>query len=287
MNMTVLYSFGYNAFQQTDVSTDSIIVTSKETPNYKRVLFTSWETTILLDNNNHPHIWGYQASWFSNITTDYSNRDILSIVGDPNRLMCVIDTHHHLSLYSPTQNKSDCMVGIKEAVYLGGYDSLFILNMEGAVYQYNVDMSEERVWALPKIRQMTGSNNHVLFFTNSSLYPVYGMGYNRLSQLGLDYQQQEVTEPVSIEYFCGIGLPTHGSCHQFHSAVVIGGDVYTFGWSKDGRLGWGIHGDDNDDIISMGIFMDGNNKPMDVHVIKVSCGINHTIAIDGNKVVLL
>ena len=122
--------------------------------------------------------------------------------------------------------------------------------------------------------------SHVLFCTDG-VYPVYVRGSNRYSQLGFDTTVQHVDDITPVEYFCGL-MPMESSVasNLFHSAVVLDGVLYTFGWKKNGRLGWGS-GDDGD-AVGLAEFRGTNDELIDeVHIVKVACGANHTLALDG------
>lgn len=166
--------------------------------------------------------------------------------------------------------------------------------MDGDVDHYKMHTEDEkmtfklvtRLTSLPRVYSLAASSTHVLFYT-SGMDPIYSLGSNRFSQLGFDTSTIQALEtPTPIDYFSGLGMmdPAHQgmvACGLFHSAVVLGGELYTFGWNKDGRLGWSDN--DDNDIISPAVFLDAQGEPIqeDINVMRVACGAAHTLAIDG------
>ncbi|KAI7906426.1 regulator of chromosome condensation 1/beta-lactamase-inhibitor protein II [Cokeromyces recurvatus] len=283
---TRLYSFGFNAFQQT--GSKSVITKSPTChTNIRKLLFASWETTIVIDDEGELIIWGFQPCWFEKFKKLCKDKEIQSIFGDPNELLGIIDQEQKLSYVTADKTRwNDCESQVRQAVYCTRLHSIFILKeTSDEVYQYDVRNEKSQLLdTLPPVKSLAASNSHVLFLTYSLDAPVYGLGSNRLSQLGMDYQQQEIQQPMMIDYFCGLGEASYVSCGPFHSAVIINGDVYTFGWSKDGRLGSG-HTQGDDDIVSLVEFLDVNDQPIDVHAMKVVCGSTHTLVLDKNGTV--
>lgn len=134
--------------------------------------------------------------------------------------------------------------------------------------------------SLPPVYAMAASYTHVLFYV-AGQDPIYARGSNRFSQLGIEAAQDVACAPV--EFFSGLLDPSvsgNVSCGLFHSAVVLAGELYTFGWKKDGRLGWGNEAA-ADDVISTPVFLDEHNEEVQVEIVKVACGGAHTIALDG------
>jgi alpha-tubulin suppressor-like RCC1 family protein len=188
-------------------------------------------------------------------------------------MLGVINQQREISVLTPEKDLMQYMGHVAQAVY--SQSSLFILTDAGTVYQYDSGAITEL--SLPPVTKISGSPTGVLFLTQTG---VYGLGSNKLAQLGMDYQQQQVLEPTLIEYFCGFQHMTDIDCGPFHSAVIADGEVYTFGWSKEGRLGWGL--EEKEDIISYATFLDVNNQPVDIHAVQVACGASHTLVLDGN-----
>ena len=136
----------------------------------------------------------------------------------------------------------------------------------------------------------------MLFYTREGTDPIFALNSNRYSQLGCDTTtlQNVNDEPIPVDFFSGLMVQKEASiaCNSFHSAVAIDGELYTFGWKKSGRLGRPSSSfslkedeDDEDDIIGLAEFRNSENQAVeDVHVIKVVCGINHTMALDGKMV---
>ncbi|KAI8642337.1 regulator of chromosome condensation 1/beta-lactamase-inhibitor protein II [Parasitella parasitica] len=277
-----LYSFGFNAFKQIKESEESII----RSPNYcthaSQVLFTSWETTIVMGDEGALQFLGFQPPWFSRFKTlCQQKKDIKSIFGDPDSMMGLIDKQRCISFVTSTVEHIDCIKHAEQAVYCQSQQSIFVLKHKtGRVERYSIyDLGCESVEFPCRVMKMSAANTQILFLTDSNNTPVYGLGSNRLSQLGMDYQQQELTTPSMIEYFCGLSDAIDIACGPFHSAVILGGDVYTFGWSKDGRLGWGMP-EENDDLVSLTLFLDANDQPVEINATKVACGSAHTLVLD-------
>ncbi|KAL9553864.1 hypothetical protein PS6_003738 [Mucor atramentarius] len=278
-----LYSIGFNAFGQTKGSDEAIIRSLYCHTHTSRLLFSSWETTIVANDEGVLQFWGFQPSWFSKFKRLCQQKpNIISVFGHPNSMMGLIDERHTLSYITETSEHIDCMTHVEQAVYCQGQHIIFVLKQEsGQVVQYNIDTLNSEKLDFPsdcKVTKMSAANTHILFLTDCLDASVFGFGSNRLSQLGVDYQQQELKTPTAIEYFCGLRDATDIACGPFHSAVVLGGDVYTFGWSKDGRLGWGEARQEEDgDIVSLAVFLDVNDQPIEINAIKVACGSAHTL----------
>ncbi|KAI9333501.1 regulator of chromosome condensation 1/beta-lactamase-inhibitor protein II [Pilaira anomala] len=271
-----LYSFGFNAFNQISGDNSSHLTVAKTCHKHvDKVLFTSWETTIVLDDSNQLVVWGFQPTWFDKIIE--LKKQIQFIFGDPNQLLGIIDQHQFVSILGAQTRLVD-FCKADNVVYCSQLNSLFIL-YQGTVSRYDLDTQKrETLFDNHHIKSISGSDTHILFSTDSFSAPLYGMGSNRLSQLGIDYQQQQVTEPQIIDYFCGLGVVTDMACGPFHSAVILSGDVYTFGWSKEGRLGSGT--EPTEEIISLGIFLDEKDRPVEINAVKVVCGSSHTLVMD-------
>ncbi|KAK4512892.1 ubiquitin-specific protease doa4 [Mucor velutinosus] len=281
-----LYSFGFNAFGQTKESDEAIIRFPYCHTHTSRVLFTSWETTIVIDDEGVLQFWGFQPPWLSAFKKlCQQKRNIISVFGDPNSMMGLIDEQHTLSYVTETSEHMDCMTHIEQAAYCQGQRAIFVLKQEsGQVEQHNINTLNSEKLDLPpgcKITKMSAAHTHILLLTDSLDAPVLAFGSNRLSQCGIDYQQQELKTPTAIDYFCGLRDATDVACGPFHSAVILGGDVYTFGWSKDGRLGWGSTKQD-DDIISLAVFLDVNDQPIEINATKIACGSAHTLVLDDH-----
>ncbi|CAO3639135.1 unnamed protein product [Mucor fragilis] len=282
-----LYSFGFNAFGQTKESDEAIVRHPYCNTHTSRVLFASWETTAVIDDQGMLQFWGFQPPWFSKFKRlSQQKSNIIGVFGDPSSMMGLIDEQHTVSFVTETSEHIDCMTQVDQAVYCQGQRTLFTLNQaSGQVEQYNLDtLSSEKLHFPPgcKVTRLSAAHTHVLFLTDSLDVPVLAFGSNRLSQCGVDYQQQELKTPTAIEYFCGLRDATDVACGPFHSSVILSGDVYTFGWFKDGRLGWGSTRQDDDDVVSLAVFLDVNDQPIEINATKVACGSAHTLVLDGN-----
>ncbi|KAG2204646.1 hypothetical protein INT47_011941 [Mucor saturninus] len=262
-----LSTFGFNAFQQTGDKSQLTVVTKHCHSYVKHVLFASWETTIVLDDQDQVIVWGFQPSWFYKVEEQSKNKQIHAIFGDPNKLLGIVDSKGFVSTVTEQETRANVCLA-DTVVYCSHLDSMFVL-FDGAVQQYIGDTVRT---VMRNVYQICGSNTHVLFSTANG---VYGLGSNRTSQLGVDFDNhQEVTDPVLIDLFCGLGKITDMACGRFHSAVVVEGDVYTFGWHKDGRLGR-----DDMDLIGLAMFqIDGES--IEVNAVQVVCGSLHTLVLD-------
>ncbi|ORY92291.1 regulator of chromosome condensation 1/beta-lactamase-inhibitor protein II [Syncephalastrum racemosum] len=129
---------------------------------------------------------------------------------------------------------------------------------------------------------IAASPTHALVYTKDGR--IWGRGSNRYGQLGTDPSQiQSLDTFQPIEFFDGLDFGQalrQVACGPFHSAVIVGGDLYTFGWRQDGRLGWDESEMEEDVIIGLPTFVDGNDQAIDVTVVQVACGSAHTIAVD-------
>lgn len=134
---------------------------------------------------------------------------------------------------------------------------------------------------MPPVYSLSASHTHALFYT-AGMDPVYGRGSNRFSQLGQTIDQDSC---AAIEFFGGLGIDRQDgmvACGTFHSAVVLAGDLYTFGWRKSGQLGWGVQ--EEYGIIEMPVFLnEDDQEEEDVYIVKIACGAEHTVAIDGKQ----
>ncbi|KAI8979663.1 regulator of chromosome condensation 1/beta-lactamase-inhibitor protein II [Mycotypha africana] len=295
-----LYAFGFNGFKQIDGdSTATIISSPKCYVGISKVLYVGWETTILMDAKHNVLILGFKPAWFSRFESACANRKLKSVFGDPNKFLGFVDEYNNLSIITeaPENSEIDILSNIVKAVFCQHLDTLILLDTYGQVQQCrynNIKNTIEPISFLSKVKDLCASKSHVLFATSSNDLPIYGMGSNRLSQLGIDYHELQASDtPTLIEYFCGLNLPTNNiACGPFHSAVVRGNELYTFGWSKDGRLGWGSNNENNDgDIVSLSSFLDCNDQPVildndndkandSLSIKQTACGTNHTVAID-------
>lgn len=225
-------------------------------------------------------IWGYKDHWFDKLKKqDY----VEFMFGSPNTIIGMLIGS---TLTCVTwEGISFEILNVKQAVYCSSMESIFILSLpRKTVQRYNLQGILQTPCVLEGVESMCSSNTHVLFSTTSSQMPLYGLGSNRLSQLGFDFQQQEIKIPQVIEYFNELGTISSMDCGSFHTAVIVNGDVYTFGWNKDGRLGWGSglqEEEDDDDMIRCGVFLDKDNrKVVEINAIKVVCGTSHTLVLD-------
>lgn len=132
---------------------------------------------------------------------------------------------------------------------------------------------------------LAASPTHALVYTKDGR--IWARGSNRYGQLGVDPSHTQTLRTFQpIEFFDGLDFGVADvlrqvACGPFHSAVIVGGDLYTFGWKQDGRLGWDESQLEEDVMIGLPTFMDSNGQAVDVTVVQVACGSAHTIAVDG------
>lgn len=218
-------------------------------------------------DHNQVILWGFQPVWFNKFMDLCKDKSIRTIFGDPNHLFGIVDTSGYVS--TVTANKSSyhtCQADT--VVYCSHLQSIFVL-WQGTLKQYKEDTVST---IMTGVLQISGSNAHILISTDQG---IYGLGSNRLSQLGMDIDSyQEVTEPILIDVFSGLGKITDMACGPFHSAVVVEGDLYTFGWHKDGRLGR-----EEMDLVGLAIFMD-QGEMVEVNVVQVACGSSFMLVLD-------
>lgn len=264
-----LYSFGFDGFEQT-----------RNDNQVKKILFTSWETTVVINGKREKKrdgsgcsyfkereelmVWGYQPDYMTPLLAQ-DPQSIRSFFGDPNHGMGLVTKDNRALVVRPVGERSQ-FEDIQQGLF--SQDSLFLLTTAGTLYR------QQQKIALPKVLSMHGSSEHVLCVTTEGLF---GIGSNRFHQLGT----HSTSQPVLIEHFEGLDLGQVSlACGPFHSAVVIGGDLYTFGFQKEGRLGWG---EKRDEVVDLAVFLDGKGQGVEVNVIKVACGSCHTIVLDGKN----
>lgn len=188
---------------------------------------------------------------------------------------------------------------VRHILYTWSYSCFSVLILvDGKVTQYERDQWDHpKVLDIPTVESMAVSATHVLFGVKGSA-PVFGLGSNRMGQLGMDTSTtQHVDQPTRVDFFDGLGTMGAESsgvkvaCGSFHSAVVLHNDLYTFGWNDRGMIGWGAlpgqeeHDDSASLLDSSGIrlasFAGDDDQEADVSVDQVACGTAHTVAIDG------
>ncbi|KAI9482581.1 regulator of chromosome condensation 1/beta-lactamase-inhibitor protein II [Zychaea mexicana] len=303
-----LFSFGFNAFSQTAPTSDDESIDSHKHIAVDKVLLPTWETTIIAKDGDRLEIWGWTPENQDNELKLWDNRAIKRIFGPMGHgWVGVIDQggsvwHYYFgSKDGAGASKKLLTTSAKDADYCESHDAIYVLTENGYVDCYQKQKEDSttfstasRLTHLPQIQAMAVSFSHILFYTTEGFNPIYALGSNRYSQLGFDTTiQGEDDACVPIDFFSGIIAQSASiACSPFHSAVVLDGELYTFGWRKGGRLGWGSGskdndghggGDDNDDdVIRLADFRDDNNETAEVHVVKVVCGANHTMALDDH-----
>ncbi|KAI8337366.1 regulator of chromosome condensation 1/beta-lactamase-inhibitor protein II [Choanephora cucurbitarum] len=276
--MHKLYCFGFNAFGQTGNETKEVLSEACLCENIKAVLYANWEVTIgTTYSDDSLYVWGFQSILTKKLVEQCKAKLPTCIFGDPNTTMGFIDNHETLYLISRSFECS--FKAVRHAVY--SQQCVFMLDYQGEVKRLDCQdlaCAVPEALQLPLVNTMYASSQHVLFLTNSVDTPVFGLGSNKLCQLGI-LEDQEIRQPIAIDYFCGLMTKVEqASCGLFHSAVILNGDVYTFGWSKDGRLGSGTY--DKEDVITLAQCVDDQDQPVEIQAVQVSCGSTHTLILD-------
>ncbi|KAG2221469.1 hypothetical protein INT45_005010 [Circinella minor] len=298
-----LYSFGFNAFNQTSPHNNEDPMTQYTQTNVNNVIFASWESTIITKDDNQLEMWGWIPETCSEnnyFLKTWENQKIKRIFG-PIDLgwIGVIDYNNILWYYNfNSKNKKKLAINIKDADYCQSREEIYVLTDQGCVdcYQQKKEQDDlftfKKRFSIPKVYSMAISFSHVIFYIQKGTDPIFGLNSNRYSQLGFDTTtiQNVNDEPIPIDFFSGLMVQKEANiaCNSFHSAVVIDGELYTFGWKKSGRLGRSfsfssikVDEDEDDDIIGLAEFRDNENQVVeDIYIIKVVCGINHTMVLD-------
>ncbi|KAL0078730.1 regulator of chromosome condensation 1/beta-lactamase-inhibitor protein II [Phycomyces blakesleeanus] len=279
-----MFSFGFNAFQQTNPNDKALKTTLSQ--KIGQILIN-----IQIDDERL-EIWGFKPA--INLE-EWQTKKPTCIFGDPNEILGLVDENKNAWYCYGFSGESmplrQLAVNVKKAVYCQGRQAIYVLTECGKVTCYTglKDNLVHSIMDIPnRVHDIAASFSHILFYS-AGYDPIYALGSNRFSQLGLDYQQSTNIEmPFPIDFFCGLGNPygtTDGSvsCSPFHSVVILSGEVYTFGLRKDGRLGWGEEeADDCDDsTVGLGVFME-NGVEVQVNAIKSVCGSSHTVVLDDN-----
>ncbi|KAI8145915.1 regulator of chromosome condensation 1/beta-lactamase-inhibitor protein II [Fennellomyces sp. T-0311] len=283
-----LFSFGYNAFNQTSLRSGEESVDIHKQNGVSNVILATWESTVVSSDDNGLEIWGWipEANGIQgNRFQIWEDRKILKMFGpiESGWLGGLDDNGTVWYRYFGSEVVQKLATGAKDIGYCQSRREIYVLTETGLVDCYlEKDHGfgpANRLSKLPKVKAMAVSFSHVLFCTYG-VYPIHVRGSNRYSQLGFDTTVQNVDDVTAVEYFCGL-MPQESSVASslFHSAVILDGSLYTFGWKKNGRLGWGSNSDG--DVVGLAEFRGHNDELIeDVHIVKVACGANHTLALD-------
>ncbi|KAI8086252.1 regulator of chromosome condensation 1/beta-lactamase-inhibitor protein II [Halteromyces radiatus] len=313
---TTLQAFGFNAFQQ--LSKKKQVKIKATHNNIVKILLATWESTFLLTDQGAIELYGFKTTKLETLVDKWNKNDIRikHIFGDIVIGLGIIDETGKTYWWCLQKDKdfqvNDGLLlaeNIKDAGICQNMGRLYLLSVDGKVIVYDLKQLEKKqydVLTLPRVSNMAMSPNHVLFAVEG-ITPIYGLGSNRMGQLGIE-QLQHTDTPVALEFFDGLGTMISDdntstsqstttttaaaavkvSCGPFHSAVVIEHDLYTFGWNDHGRIGWGNNNndDDNENNIKLAAFKwnDSQNNEDDILVDNVSCGSKHTVAIDVNGI---
>jgi len=122
-----------------------------------------------------------------------------------------------------------------------------------------------------KIVKITGGITHTAILAKNG--DVYIWGKNNYGQLGLGKKlEEEVAEPTKL----GIDDVVDISCSAYHTAIVTkSGEVYAFGYTKDGR----IPSDNETENEPIKI----DTRKLKHKIVQVHCGKRHTLLIGVRK----
>ncbi|SAM06054.1 hypothetical protein [Absidia glauca] len=301
INNHTLHAFGFNAYGQ--ISQQPLTKVQDTHRTVTRVLMAAWESTFVLTKQGVIELWGYSNAQHEELVAHWNNKELMGnkkircIFGDLQLGLGTIDDAGNVLWWGLGRKSVLLGNNIKDAGFCAGLNGLFLLSVDGKVTQYERDQWDHpKVLDIPTVESMAVSTTHVLFGVNGSA-PVFGLGSNRMGQLGMDTSTtQHVDQPTRVDFFDGLGMMGAGSsgvkvaCGSFHSAVVLHNDLYTFGWNDRGMIGWGTltgqeeHDDSASLLDSSGIrlasFAGDGGQEADVSVDQVACGTAHTVAID-------
>ncbi|KAI8375987.1 regulator of chromosome condensation 1/beta-lactamase-inhibitor protein II [Radiomyces spectabilis] len=273
----MLYSLGFNAFQQLSSDESTAIHSLFPLKGIDRILLASWESTFALTEQNQLEVLGFQPR-SKDLWYDFQ---AVAMFGDPVGVFGFVDRETNVWLIRDGMCHH-LTTDAKDAVYCAGQNRIYVLQtVQGRVEVFDLnDLTVSSLLNLPPVIMLASSTTHVLFYTRGS-DPIYALGSNRFSQLGMDFHTvSHLDDPQPVDFFCGLGSDHENgmvACGPFHSAVILDNTLYTFGWRKYGRLGW--HTED-DAVVGLPSFLDNHSSPVDVDVVKVACGSNHTIVLD-------
>ncbi|XP_014665982.1 PREDICTED: protein RCC2-like [Priapulus caudatus] len=156
----------------------------------------------------------------------------------------------------------------------------------------------QRIEALAEINVVDAAcgRNHTLCLTDRG--EVYGMGENKMGQLGIGNQQPAVLIPKKI-HRKGPPIVKIACGAEFSVIVDLNGNLYTLGSPEYGQLGHNTDGkyfvtsnklayycETVPRQVALFIEKDRDNRiqpVMDVFITDVACGNNHSVALDNKK----
>ncbi|XP_055592088.1 protein RCC2 homolog isoform X2 [Uranotaenia lowii] len=146
------------------------------------------------------------------------------------------------------------------------------------------------------IIQAACGRNHTLFLTDTGV--VYACGDNKSGQCGVGNTQATITKPRRLNY-AGPPIIKVACGAEFSMILDIKGNLYSFGLPEYGQLGHNTEGkyfvtstkmsfhfetSPKKIVLYVEKAKDGHVTPLeDVKIVDLSCGNNHTVAIDSKN----
>ncbi|XP_044003761.1 ultraviolet-B receptor UVR8 isoform X2 [Aphidius gifuensis] len=184
-------------------------------------------------------------------------------------------TEHHeiwqLNIYTYRWNKIDRLISnnvdhkLEYVIKIGEHTSVLALTNLGRIFNVHNPVK------MPKNVKFTDfacGLEHAIMLTDDG--DIYSMGMGTKGQLGHE-NLENCNEPELIRALAGLKI-AKVSAGGWHSAVVtVEGDLYTWGWNKNGELGIIT----NQQIINsptLVIFNDKNGHVIDIKIKEIECG---------------
>ncbi|KAI8066663.1 regulator of chromosome condensation 1/beta-lactamase-inhibitor protein II [Gongronella butleri] len=314
----MLRSFGFNAFGQLGGDDDlSVKAQITSSGNAGHVALSTWEAVFRVNDAGNVTTLGLVPAALQRVLANWQRRArVCQLFGHLDIGIGMIDDASRCWWWSASselpkrakarhddpddrdQQDETCLgTGICMGGLCQGMNCLFLLDQNGHVYRCDLANVGRLVRVdMPLAYDLAVSPVHALFATKGPM-PVYGIGSNRMGQLGTAVDQLQTTDvPVAIEFFAGLvfgnAKQVMVACGPFHSAVVVNHDLYTFGWNDRGRLGWHDDDDDEDEgeYIRLARFAPAGQEHASrdecpVAVTQIACGSHHTVILDDKGAV--
>lgn len=136
------------------------------------------------------------------------------------------------------------------------------------------------VLRMVRIKQVSCGWNHSLAVTPNGL--LFAWGFNFHGELGIG-SKDDSDEPKEVQGLLGLNV-SYVSAGQFHSAAVTEcGKLFTWGHNKHGRLLRFEETLPNSAMVKNCYFPQEvkiENEGNQVEIVKVDCGLDHTLVID-------